>query len=370
MKFLVILGLLGTLALADTLCPAYQCISGISNAFRSAPEDFHYCAHYRDAIKVNEDNSEDGYKFYSVMSCPNMNGKHATCSFGSLTANTHVALCYQQTTTPTTAYLYPGQACTKSSECLGIGQCTDDVCQGRKVDEACETSDDCIVGNYCSNKKCAQLIEVGQACTVDGSCVPYASCNKNVCTQYLSVENGSDAESANLCKSYTVENGKCVEGLKSQQSGRVGAKTENGVCKYSRSTGAGPAKNSVCGMGQQPSAYCPLGTADDAFTRVLDSVKTLVDKKITTCHVNDFPCKEIKNENLQGYTAFGMLNTFADTFVNLQDNADCDMWNNNYDSFVAYQGSYPAVPNDLSNNGNTASFNVDTETIFGRVATE
>ncbi len=186
-----------------------------------------------------------------------------------------MTVCYSSpTTTPTTPYLFPGETCESNSQCLGLGECENKACKGTAEQGVCRTSDDCGVGLYCKDKTCQTLIAVDGACSGSGECVQYAKCNQSKCVEYFSLQQGEVAESADMCASYRIVQGKCAEAIKLTNPGRVGEKAVPNVCKYETVGGVAESeqKSSVCGMAEVPSAYCPIQSGDPAFQQLLNTV--------------------------------------------------------------------------------------------------
>eukprot|EP00358_Blepharisma_japonicum_P002298 CAMPEP_0202947756 /NCGR_PEP_ID=MMETSP1395-20130829/12118_1 /ASSEMBLY_ACC=CAM_ASM_000871 /TAXON_ID=5961 /ORGANISM="Blepharisma japonicum, Strain Stock R1072" /LENGTH=359 /DNA_ID=CAMNT_0049649253 /DNA_START=78 /DNA_END=1157 /DNA_ORIENTATION=+ len=96
--------------------------------------------------------------------------------------------------------LYPGEKCTKDSECRtnqveeGKTGCVDNICTGSSKGEGCESNADCKPGLYCSSGTCQTQYSIGAfGCENDYQCVNGAGCNittktaTNKCVAYRSI---------------------------------------------------------------------------------------------------------------------------------------------------------------------------------------
>ena len=181
---------------------------------------------------------------------------------------------------------WPGETCTEDTECHSKS-CTNGICTGKTKDETCSTNLDCDVGLYCKNpgllsaNKCLEWLGEGETCSADEECRPSMFCNSNKCQKWLSVADGvkTSKADARVCLNAELNSGFCSAPLKRKNKLAVGNSAGAGVCEYTNASGSPSptTKDSVCGMAQAPSAFCPLGHADEEYVTVLNLVSKPVD---------------------------------------------------------------------------------------------
>lgn len=124
-----------------------------------------------------------------------------------------------------TSKKYPGEECEKASDCLynlNESSCSDNICQGIKEGEQCDSNDaySCHVGLYCkvinSSSRCQPLGNKGDECYSDWECDYRYGCNyidiyssSGSCTDYFSVGDKESVTCSVTGEQYLCQSGWC-----------------------------------------------------------------------------------------------------------------------------------------------------------------
>ncbi|CAG9311136.1 unnamed protein product [Blepharisma stoltei] len=196
--------------------------------------------------------------------------------------------CQLKTPTPTS---FPGDKCSSIDDCYGgySQSCTNGICIGRKIGDACTSSYQCSPNSTCreinGNLQCAPLLEIGETgCSQEFDCVYNAGCNftssSNVCVAYGSLSPGTEILvktcnlSENLCSSHTClqraagdETAVCTGEVSSNAQIPIACNspqtyTNQCISKLDNYTNWETSSVCSCGYNSDGNAYCDLLPGD------------------------------------------------------------------------------------------------------------
>jgi len=108
-------------------------------------------------------------------------------------------------------------SCSKNRNCYS-NICDGGRCKGKDINELCEDSKACKIGNYCtSGNRCQKQKTVNEICSSDLDCENDHGCftQTKVCTKYFSLVDGSKITSGEkrFCQNYYEYNNYCITPL-------------------------------------------------------------------------------------------------------------------------------------------------------------
>lgn len=191
---------------------------------------------------------------YKLSPCPSSS---QVCNIFDLSSTTK--FCVDASSIKT---LYPGEHCTKSSECLR-GECDSKLskCQASKLDGACASDIDCNPGLYCDGEKCQKLIELNQPCDDVKKCTVNAVCTKGECKRIGSLEENAETSNSAVCKTFYSYGGHCVKGPTLKKDGSSLVCPKSGKCTYQRGKDT-EERPCECGFASGTNKFCRPGEGD------------------------------------------------------------------------------------------------------------
>ncbi len=117
----------------------------------------------------------------------------------------------------------PGAPCTQDSQCYfstdGVtataSTCSNGVCAGIKLGDACVGSYQCLVGSFCSSATgtCTALGNLGQSCSSDNQCDSRWVCRNSQCsTMYTQNEGQACTQNEDCSDNLYCKSGVCAKG--------------------------------------------------------------------------------------------------------------------------------------------------------------
>lgn len=150
-----------------------------------------------------------------------------------------------------TSYALPGEYCEDKSQCLYDNNCTDHICEGRKINNSCQVHGQCNVELYCYNGACRMPTK---HCDMNGiMCKSNEVCNGNECKILGQIQTGEKAVVPSACKTYYISNNECSVGPK------LVGKTKNNTCLYRINETNTFEELPICNMDNTGNSFCPLG---------------------------------------------------------------------------------------------------------------
>ena len=104
--------------------------------------------------------------------------------------------------------------CDSSFQCAS-GECLNNRCSGKFLEEDCTSNNDCVYNAFCDpdSSKCKPRKQSGESCTQDSDCVNNAGCdNENKCTALYSIGSGLNNKGSDIfCRSGLSVNNICED---------------------------------------------------------------------------------------------------------------------------------------------------------------
>lgn len=217
---------------------------------------------------------------------------------------------------------YPGENCMNAP--CAYGECINNYCTGKKVDEKCDNDSQCFNGTYCSNNICKPQLKEGESCKTTYECQNNLLCYNHTCQDILFSLTGSimqdetdTAPKEYYCKYGTADYSKniCYE-IHSESGSNQGSKgfeyqncTYGTQCTYHRSDDKTKKiyKQCECGFNSEGKAYCPL--AHDQDKEIWEKYfKALARKFNNNCHTlsryNCFTSNEYAVNDISFYSHY------------------------------------------------------------------
>jgi hypothetical protein len=244
-------------------CARYACEKNSENI----------CAlgHYNDTLKYSHVSLNDICKDsqYCATSSP-----YPFDEFTKTTDKDVKGTCTNKTNINIQNFAYPGEACTKQTDCYKdsvfpkLGNCENKVCTGSKVDEDCGDNHHCLSGNYCEKSKCKAQKKENDPCESHYECGNAFVCVESKCQKkYYSLPAGSKADSDFLCQTgKRTINGECTylksTGTKNVTEANLTRCEYGKQCTYTDHTGAALVIDCQCGYNADGIGYCPRDDDD------------------------------------------------------------------------------------------------------------
>jgi len=174
-----------------------------------------------------------------------------------------------------------GESCSAAEACVATVTCSSaNICVGVKATIACQTADQCTVGNSCIQNVCApQIKDTTSACVSDYDCINTMGCTTDTkkCMAYNSLTTTSKTTSATFCKSglalpdstgqlYCIDL-QIVDALKTFEC-PAGSTTATD-CTYNITglpTPTTTTRKCTCSYGVADKVYCPADTLSSKFS--------------------------------------------------------------------------------------------------------
>ena len=157
----------------------------------------------------------------------------------------------------------PGDYCTNDEQCLYESKCLGNVCKGMKANDSCILDEHCDVELYCDGAKCK---EPQENCTKEGECASNKMCYGGKCVALFSLDNNANSTIPGICKSYYVEDTKCVEGPTLVNKETLNCPNTSS-CTY-KVLDKEFNKSCICGQTENGSRFCPLEKGDFYVSKV------------------------------------------------------------------------------------------------------
>ena len=220
---------------------------------------------------------------------------------------------------------FPGETCKADTDCNSqngfVSKCDNGKCTGKKQDEVCAGTHECLVGLYCKMEtetqgKCAPQAKLDEACKSNSDCVNSAICSNGKCIRLFSLPagtklgNGGDTLMTFIAcdTGISTEDGYCAKTsyATSTTSKFVTCKLGD-TCTYNLDGNDELKKKTMtqecgCGYNSEGKGYCPLSyTADPkAWTDYVDRIRKDFDNG---CHsLNVGTCAIKKGYYMNGMT--------------------------------------------------------------------
>ena len=165
---------------------------------------------------------------------------------------------------------YPGEDCEENTDCSS-NKCENKICSGIKLNNKCNSTDQCLKGLFCSSKtnRCEYQRNIFESCDNSFDCQNNLLCYNGLCQDVLykfdiGTKIKDDSVSAEFyCKYGFAINGICAKNKYLDQS-KIEDKfikcNSNSDCKYRiypENLGI-IEKNCECGYNSNGDSYCPL----------------------------------------------------------------------------------------------------------------
>ena len=172
----------------------------------------------------------------------------------------------------------PGDQCTSHSDCV-TDLCDNNICQGKKEGDDCDTNFQCSIGFACINQRCTVQKKENEDCSSDEDCENSFGCSRfGKCVAYFSLHVGDYSEKSLLCE--TMENdelGYCAESSLKQDS-QICLDDQN-FCDYEKNNGHDVYtmnRECECSRGHTDKKFCPLASKSEEMKIFRDMFKEIV----------------------------------------------------------------------------------------------
>ena len=214
---------------------------------------------------------------------------------------------------------FPERNCNNDDECIS-GDCNDDdECNGKKINEYCIDTADCLKSFSCINNTCQEHRKINEYCTQDTDCELNAGCHKNKCIEYFSLKDGEKIDQKtffndglSFCEKGVAYNGICMDlKLLNQKS----PCDDNNPCRYEHKINNSYSENITikenCLCGYDGKKYCRLGGLNLNYSNYINAKKQYLSNN--DCHpaehgINDICDKENNNLKLENLEIWALYN--------------------------------------------------------------
>jgi hypothetical protein len=138
----------------------------------------------------------------------------------------------------TCQYIYGlGDTCDSTSDCVLPLNCTNSICSGASLGQACSDAIPCNFGMYCNGSSiCVNDVPTGGSCSAGQTCAPGNICTSGNCTALFTVAEGGACTTTVQCEEdYVCSGGKCTEAVTSLSTCTANSDCSNGaqcICSY------------------------------------------------------------------------------------------------------------------------------------------
>ena len=172
----------------------------------------------------------------------------------------------------------PGDQCTLNSDCA-TDSCVNNICQGKKEGEDCDSNFKCSIGLACINQQCTVQKKENEDCSSDEDCENSFGCSRfGKCVPYISLHVGDYSEKSLLCE--TLENdelGYCAESSLKQDS-QICLDDQN-FCDYEINDGHDvytESRECECSRGHTDKKHRPLASKSEGMKTFREMFKEIL----------------------------------------------------------------------------------------------